>query len=168
MGRPRVLQHVSKRLALAGGIGLLALTGCGQTVGPSSPTEQFSEQVTQTMADGKVTFDEYEASYRSYVGCLNEAGYTVVENPSDSNGVFNYAVPAQAVSDGVDEKCYNELFGPVDAAYQVANEDTSATAEILRACLTDAGITPAESVDEMLTQLEAEGMDLVACANPGN
>lgn len=159
---------MSKRLTLVAGIGLLALTGCGQAVAPASPTAQFSEQVAQAMADGNVTFDEYEASFRSYVGCLRDAGYTVIEEPSDSNGVFNYGVPAKAVSDGVDEKCYNELFGPVDAAYQVANEDTSATAEMLRACLTGAGITPAGSVDEMLTQLEAEGMDLIACTTPGN
>lgn len=168
MGWPRVLQHVSKRIPLAAGIGLLALTGCGQAVTPSSPTDQISEQVAQAMADGNITFDEYEASFRSYVGCLRDAGYTVIEEPSDANGVFNYSVPAQAVNDGVDEKCYNELFGPVDAAYQVANEDTSATAETLRACLISAGITPAGSVDEMLAQLEAEGMDLIACTNPGS
>lgn len=144
------------------------LSGCapdpGRTDSPSGEAgEPASPEVREALSDGLVTIDEYESAFRNYVACMKAAGFGVTEHDPDLNGVINYSISNDAVVNGVDENCYGSHYGPVDSAYQVANEDSGSSAEFLRNCLRENGIEPAETMEELLKQVEDEEIDLGAC-----
>ena len=151
--------------AIAAIVGVQLLAGC--TAGPGdTPTGDLSavsDQVREAVADGEVTFDEYEASYRAYSSCMAAEGFSLVEQAPDRNGVFNFSVPADALTSGAEAKCYEPLFGPVDIAYQVANENESAFADRLRACMAANDLRSGDTVDEMVEELKARGIDPFEC-----
>ena len=128
----------------------------------SPPLSEMSSQQSLELADGVVSRDEYIAAYSRYIGCMGAAGYDL-SAASQTSTVFSYAVPAEAVTDGSDERCYLSQFQGVDAAWQVANEDTSESADVLRACLVANGLPPKPTMAQLLADLEAAGIDLATC-----
>ena len=143
----------------------LSLTGCAAaTPGSSGDGAALSSpEVREAMSDGSVTIDEYQRAFRKYVGCMESAGFSVIENEADTNGVINYSISNDAVVNGADQECYDLHYGPVDSAYQVAHEDSGSSAEFLRACLRAEGITPADTMKGLLEQFETEGLDIGEC-----
>lgn len=146
----------------------LGLSGCasqpsaidglsGQVATAASPA------VREALSGGSVTIDEYETAFRNYVSCMEVAGFSVAEHDPDANGVINYSISNDAVVDGADKECYDEHYGAVDTAYQVAHEDSSSSAEFLGDCLRDKGVDPADTMEERLTQFENEGLDIGEC-----
>ena len=146
---------------------LIPLVGCSATSDESTDIpnvpEMASPDVAAALSDGTVTYDEYESAYRSFVACMNEGGFEVIEHDPDANGVINYSVSNDAVAAGVDEACYDEHYGPVDQAFQIAHEDTSSSAEFLRTCLREQGIEPSDTMEGLLAQFEEEGIDIATC-----
>lgn len=159
------MQDVTRRAAITAFVGVLLLAGCAADPGAQPPGDLSgaSSQVREALADGEVTFDEYAASYGAYSGCMAGEGFSLVEHAPDRNGVFNFSVPADAVTSGAEAKCYEPLFGPVDIAYQVANENESAFADRLRACMASNDLRSGDTVDEMVEELKARGIDPFEC-----
>lgn len=84
-----------------------------------------------------VTESEYRAAFAEFLDCTDAEGFGVIIN-DDSGTVIDYAIPEDAVQRGPEETCYTP-FMPIDAAWQVANEDTSETALLIRECLEGLG-----------------------------
>lgn len=124
---------------------------------PTSSSQQKSE-----MADGVATRDEYIAAFSRFVGCMNAEGFDVLGSVTD-DVVFDYAITDAAVRAGADELCYLSQFQDVDTAWQLQNEATSESTEILRQCLVDNGITPSADYREYVTQLNDAGINIAAC-----
>jgi hypothetical protein len=77
-----------------------------------------SEAQHAELADGTVDADEYRAAFARYESCLADAGYRGILI-DDSGVLVEYAVPAAAVSDGSDARCYIGEFRAVDQQWQI-------------------------------------------------
>jgi hypothetical protein len=147
---------------------LLALTGCTTkaplpvSASPSGSAIAQSAAQKQELADGKVTYAEYEAAFRRYVACDAKAGYKLSIN-GQTNEVNNFSVPAAAVDSGIDEKCNKREFDDVDTKWQIGREDTSPQAQAYSKCLLKAGITPKATETEKFDQLEKAHIDPTKC-----
>ncbi|MGV8881560.1 MAG: hypothetical protein ACOH19_05355 [Rhodoglobus sp.] len=126
------------------------------------PIPDASAQQVAELADGEVTRDEYLAAFNRFAGCMGGAGFSVPVADPDSV-VLNYSIPSEAVSSGADELCYETQFQGVDAAWQIQNEDTSETTQMLRDCLTRHGIDPADRRIDIDAQLLDAGIDVMTC-----
>lgn len=144
--------------------GSLPADGVPTTNGASSGPATIAESAAlrAALADGKVTFDEYQAGFARYTACMEGAGYSL-DNVHEQNMVMVYAVPAAAVTSGVDERCYRAEFGPLDSNWQVQRQDSSGSADIMRQCLRKRGITPADTVAGMTTQMTDAGISPQDC-----
>ena len=151
-----------RRLFVVASALLLAasLTGCGAS---GSNVGTTADQGHPALSDGEVSYDEYQAEFRAYSSCLEDAGYKFIVH-DEENQTIQFSVPGGAVESGVDANCYDEEFAEVDATWQIAHIDTSESARILRTCLEGLGITPGESYDEMTKQLSDSGNDPSACS----
>lgn len=121
------MTHVQKRgprggIALALVVSVLAIAACTS-----------SNEVDQL----EVTESEYRAAFDEFAACMSAEGYGVIIH-DDSGTVIDYSIPGDAVTSGVEQVCY-EPFMPIDAAWQVANEDTSDYALAVRECLEELG-----------------------------
>lgn len=124
------------------------------------PMPEASAQQLAEIADGVVTREEYLAAFNRFAGCLGAAGYDMSGFPQD-DPILRYSIPGAAVSDGSDERCYIQQFEQVDLAWQIANQDLSETTEMMRKCLIENGITPAEHRVDVDAQFEEAGIDFV-------
>lgn len=118
---PSMVVRRSLGLALAAGA-VITVAGCSA----AEPIETLT-----------VTESEYRAAFAEFVDCMDAEGFGVIIN-DDSGTVIDYAIPGEAVQSGAEETCYTP-FMPIDAAWQVANEDTSETALLIRECLEGLG-----------------------------
>ena len=146
-----------------------AVVGCSAPAAAPAPTPAqngVSELVRKAMKDGKVTYDEYHDGYERYAACMRKAGYPLVEKGMDRS-LIDYAVPSEAVDKGVDKRCYDREFGPLDDAWQLAHVETSESTEILRQCLVKAGIKPGKTRADVDKQIDDNHIDLVACLEKG-
>jgi hypothetical protein len=112
------------------------------------------------MTDGKVSYDEYLAGYRRYAACTAKAGYKVT-NRGEIGRVIQYSVPSEGLT--ASDKCYAQEFQEIDTSWQIANEDQSYEAQVLRTCLTQHGVTPAQSLDAMAAQLHELKVNIDTC-----
>lgn len=87
-----------------------------------------------------VTEDQYRAAFEEFAACMEDAGYALVIH-DDSGTVIDYSIPGTVVGTPTESECYGP-FQPFDAAWQIANEDTSEGALHVRACLEEHGIEP--------------------------
>ncbi|MEP6479119.1 MAG: hypothetical protein ABJB03_09260 [Rhodoglobus sp.] len=127
---------------------------------PPMPTS--SPQQAAEMADGIATREEYLAAFNRFVGCMSGAGFDILGGDTDSL-IIDYSITTEAVDAGVDELCYVSQFRDVDSAWQLQNENSSATADLFRRCLSSNGITPAETFEELDRQVNAAGSDVQDC-----
>jgi len=124
------------------------------------PAQSPAQQ--QALADGVVTADEYSAGFDRFAACMAEMGSPVIR--IDRSGtVYDYSITEDAVSTGLDVQCYVAEFEQIDMDWQIANQDTSASTQILRDCLAARGIEPAYRTEEVVQQLRDAGVDLSAC-----
>lgn len=138
----------------------LILAGCGGQ--PVDLDDAASSH--PALADGEVTYDEYQEAFRSFSSCMSRAGYELVIH-GEENQTIDFSVPSGAVESGVDQQCYDDEFAAVDAAWQLSRIDTSESARILRSCLEGLGIVPAETFAEMNEQLFDSGNDPSVCSD---
>lgn len=144
--------------ALVGVVALLALAGCTAAPTSSGPIDsEVSAEQLAAVEDDEVTQDEYEAGFQRFRACMSAEGYEVIVS-GEFNDTLNYAIPDAAVQSGVDEVCYTREFRLIDMAWQVAREDTSYSAQVLRDCLTENGITPEDTLKEMAQQAAEAGI----------
>jgi hypothetical protein len=122
----------------------------------------MSPEQREALKDSVVTSDEYHAAYRRFASCMSQAGYSLIEG-GEERGVIKYSVPGAAVDSGVDEKCYNREFSAVDASWQLAHEEESEGAEVLRACLKKFGLQSGADNAERQQILEEAGHTLQEC-----
>jgi hypothetical protein len=149
---------------------ICAATSCGRAgegeeAAPSSGAlseSVMSAEQRDAVKDRVVTPDEYHAAYRRFASCMSQAGYTLIEE-GEERGVLKYSVPGTAVASGVDEKCYNQEFSAVDESWQLAHEEESEGAEVLRACLKKFGLEPGANNAERQQILEKAGHTLQEC-----
>jgi hypothetical protein len=151
----------------------LLLAACSSAAGTAhSPSPSSGSTVTQAapmsaaqtaaLADGKVSYAEYQAGFRRFVACESKAGYAI--NPSGQiNEIYQFMVSAAAVDSGVDARCYASEFKQIDEIWQVSREDTSPQAAAYRACLIKGGITPAKTETKMYNQLLKAKIDPGKC-----
>ncbi len=122
----------------------------------------MSADQTEALSDDSVTADEYQAGFRRFRSCLLDAGFDL-GSIDDTRVVIYYTVPDEAVQSGADATCYSREFQNLDMAWQLAHEDTSESTAILRKCLIEHGITPAETTTEMGQQARDGNVDLAEC-----
>jgi len=140
--------------ALGAVVSVVLLTGCSAGAPGVSATAEHVRDVT---------YDEYQAAFSAYSSCLEDAGYSLRVD-GEENQTVQFSVPSGAVDSGADQKCYEEHFASIDAAWQLERIDTSDSARILRTCLEGLGIVPAETYEEMNQQLFDAGKDPSACS----
>jgi hypothetical protein len=122
--------------------------------------------------DEPVTFERYESAVREYSDCMSTAGYPI-EPPSRSPGnpqLLQWTIPAGAVSDGTDERCYDEYLAAIDSTWQAlvsqANPEQDPTYLALAACLDRLGIERggSETAEDLLDAVIGAGYEPVVCA----
>jgi hypothetical protein len=127
-------------------------------------TEMSAEQ-TAALADGVVEFAEYEEGFRRYRACLEAAGYELGSGPDGEeigtmvDTHLEFSVPDAAVQSGEDERCYQSEYFQLDMNWQIAHADESLQTEHWRSCLTENGIAPAETSEEIWDQIVKAGLD---------
>lgn len=125
---------------------------------PPAPSEAQEE----AMADGQVTDAEYRAAFARYSECMTAAGYPL--QGSNTNGtIIDYSNSNEAVTSGVEGRCYALEFQQIDIGWQIANEYESETQRALRACLQAQGITPGPDVETVGQQLADADVDPIEC-----
>lgn len=126
------------------------------------PIPDASAQQVAELADGEITREEYLAAFNRFSGCMGGAGFSVPVADPDAV-VLKYSITSEAVSSGQDELCYVSQFQGVDMAWQIQNEDTSETTQVLRDCLSRQGIAPADRRIDIDAQLRDAGIDVMTC-----
>ncbi|MET4706087.1 hypothetical protein [Frigoribacterium sp. UYMn621] len=129
----------------------------GITVPQNAPISSAQRGV---LADGTVTNDEYQASFRRFSACLAKGGFVVMENDA-VNEVIQYGVPAAASK--LNDSCYTKEFQWVDGVWQASREDTSNQAKSYGVCLTEKGITPKKTEEARYEQLQQAHIDAAKC-----
>lgn len=149
----------------------LVLAGCSfgsSDTAPPPQTKQVggdtapSPQLAAALADGKVTFDEYDAGYRRYKACMKKAGYDI-QDMGIKDQVYDYRLTDEAYKSAAQATCYKSEFQDLDAQWQVANQDNSEGARILAECLTKQGLPVPDTFEERLKVLDDNGIDAVTC-----
>jgi hypothetical protein len=123
-----------------------------------------SEAQAAEIADREATFDEYQAAFQRYSECLSAAGYPL-ENVELKNQVYDFRLSNAAVESGVDAECYDGEYRFVDMLWQGRDEvwEQSETVQIMRLCLQEHGIEPAESWRENEQQMRDAGIEPPDC-----
>lgn len=127
---------------------------------PTPPTPSAAQ--TSALADEIVTREEYLAGYERFSACMSEAGFPLAFVDQNKT-VIEYSTTQDSETDGASPRCYVREFQQIDMDWQIANQDTSESAEILGECLTTLGITPAPTMAEKLAQLETAGKSPADC-----
>jgi hypothetical protein len=149
--------------------GIVFLTGCtGAGPDDSASNEYVSEEqlsassaeVQAALEDAAITRDEYDAGYRSFVACMDEANSPIEEFPM-SEDIYQYGIPDAYVQSGAYDECYYYEFYAVDVAWQLAHPTV---ANRLLTCLVLAGETNAGgTVEKMKARLIQIGEDPEEC-----
>lgn len=117
------------------------------------------------LADGVVTFEEYERAAFEYKGCVEESGYNFAAfGFSTDSGLYEWLVNTEA------DACYDPLFGQIDRAWQArvwAEQTNAREARRLRlvACLRAEGLPVDEAarLNEVLIFAGQNGFDSLEC-----
>lgn len=150
-------------LALPVALGVLPLSSCSDRAGTTDraqPTIDISSEQTQAIEDGVVDQAEYDAAFRRYSSCMEQAGYAVAQTGMDG-AIIEYAFSADG--EGADARCYSLELEQVDVMWQMAHQDGTDNAEWTRVCLEAHGIVPADTMDEMVDQMTEFGLTGADC-----
>lgn len=159
---------------IALGIGVLAcaltVVGCSstQTLGtsPTAPTDKkMSNQQKLALADRKVSHGEFMIGFTKFQACMEKAGYPIALEPQ-TDAQLKFVIPETAMRDGSYYRCYGYYWEQLDIDWQVANEDTSDTAQALRKCLVARKLEPKTRIKDLVNQLKAVGVSSEECLAP--
>lgn len=137
-----------------------------RSITPSAQPKAISPIQSSELSNGTVTFDEYQAAFRRFTACAQQAGFNVSVGSLQYN-VYNYRLTEAAANSKQVEHCYDFEFGQVDTAWQVANENTSSTSVHLSECLKKQGIPVPSTVKKMVELLEQASIDPTTCKRIG-
>lgn len=146
--------------ALAASVGVLLLTGCAGEE-ERSAAENPSEEII-----ANVSYDEYRMGFDNFNSCMSQAGFALVDVKS-SGSAISYGIPAAAVDSSTADDCYREHFERLDKSWQLANEDSSESANFIRRCLAEKGLDDSGTMRELTQRATEEGVDLAACLDSG-
>jgi hypothetical protein len=136
----------------------------------TAPPGDRSTEQREALADGDVTFSEYEAGLFRFADCLSSLGYpvTAIELKSDIQ-LYYYEVLEAAVESGAEQACYGREFEALDMAWQ-GNRDRPGNFDVVvigwyRECLREVGVEMPEDLEpsEYLDAMIANGVDQLAC-----
>jgi hypothetical protein len=141
---------------------LIVLSACAPRAdAPSIEGEAaMSPEQAAAVEDGEITPDEYEAGFQRFRACIEAGGYEVITT-GEFNDTIEYAVLAEARE--LNEACSELEFRQIDRMWQLAREDTSWSAQVLKDCLTRNGISPEDTMEELVEQLENAGIPIDSC-----
>lgn len=144
-------------------VAAIALVGCSSGGGAPEELEQGSNQNLSIPEGEEVTREMYESGFRAFQSCMESIGYPL-EDVKEGNLVIAYSYPSVANAHGA-ESCYADEFQQLDMMWQTRPEvlEKSETTQILRACLSEMGITPSENPLELNQQLVAAGKNITHC-----
>lgn len=150
-------------------VSAVTLGGCAAAPAPivmsSAEASQMSEQQAAAMADGLVELSEYEEGFRRFRACLQAEGYELEPGPGGEpigtmvDTHLEFSIPDAAVQSGADQLCYQLEYAQLDMTWQLAHQDESLQTEKWRVCLTENGIAPAETSEEIWDQILKEGLE---------
>jgi hypothetical protein len=112
------------------------------------------------VADGVVTFDEYQAAFQRLKACMAAKGYTM-EPATLKNEVIQAPYRDTGDSDKVYTACYSLEYAFVDSEWQTYRENFGKEAGYLAECLREHGVEPGVTYDERDAQLFEIGVDPV-------
>lgn len=158
--------HVKAWQRVAAAAFAATMTGCTSSVPAAESVPEASSAMSarqeQALGDGKVTFGEYESSFRDFVNCAAVKGYTLM-NVHLSNQVYEYVVTDAAHTSAEFDACYRYQFLSVDSTWQVQHEDDSDTNDDVMQCLKKWGVEPAQKLADNVVLLDSNGIDYPAC-----
>ncbi|GAA2518569.1 hypothetical protein GCM10010407_05140 [Rarobacter incanus] len=120
---------------------------------------QLSEQQLEALADGEVTYDEYQEAAQRMKACADAAGVKF-EFMGEENQVIQYQV--EAGDEAFDKKfnnCYDTQFAALDDLWQGYRMNWGPEAAVLADCIRAKGEEPRLLIMEKIEQLEQLGMD---------
>lgn len=175
--RARVISAALAVLAAA------SAAGCGATAEPdqgggsagaiaAAEDQGADPQQVEALADGTVTYEEYEAAFGRYFACVEDAGSRVEDRQVvTQEGIkqlhYVIATPDGASTD-LATACYGTHVQAIDMYWQTENPDLVAYRErratalrpSLVACLDDAGVDPGDATyEEMVDEVLGRGVD---------
>lgn len=121
-----------------------------------------SAATVAALSDGIVTETEYRDGFDRYSSCMTDAGHPVL-GIDTSGTVIDYFNESSAVDSGVERRCYELEFSGLDSGWQLQNEDTSETANLVGECLSAHGVVPEPTLEARLQQLEAIPLTIEQC-----
>ncbi|GAA2239424.1 hypothetical protein GCM10010401_09840 [Rarobacter faecitabidus] len=120
---------------------------------------QLSEQQLEALADGEVTYDEYQEAAQRLKACT-DAAEVKFEFMGEENQVIQYWV--EAGDEAFDKKfndCYDTQFAALDDLWQDYRMNWGPEAAALSECIREKGAEPRLLISEKYEQLEQLGMD---------
>lgn len=140
-------------------IGLLS--GCAPETTAERPTEKsISNQQRDALADRTVTFDEYQTGFDAYRACLQQHGIELQDVGMDGD-LIDFRIPGEPSED--DQDCYSFNWEQVDDAWQMAHQDSSPSAEVVKRCLEHFGTVPKAGYADNLALLTTLGKTVADC-----
>lgn len=121
-----------------------------------SDPEEYSDAQRAELADGAVTYDEYQAAFQRMNACIEADGYELLMEP-EVNQMIQARIPDAAFPSY--QRCYGPEFSLVDAEWQLYRENFGADAQAMAKCLIERGKEPALTYVERYNQLQAMGID---------
>jgi len=135
----------------------------------AAPVDEFAAQALNTaapgsvseaqraeLADGVVTYDEYQAAFQRMNACIEADGYELLIEP-EVNQMIQARIPDAAFPSY--ESCYPLEFGWVDPEWQIYRANFGAGTQALAACLIERGKEPALTYSDRYQQFMALGLD---------
>ncbi|WP_142122196.1 hypothetical protein [Rarobacter faecitabidus] len=128
---------------------------------------ELSEQQLNALADGEITYDEYQEAAQRMKACADAAGI-YFEFMGEENQIIEYRTRSD--SDALDAKfnnCYDTEFRALDVMWQDYRANWGPEAGALAECLRDMGEEPRLLYSEKIDQLTNLGIDPDdECINP--
>ena len=128
-----------RRLLVVASALLLAasLTGCGAS---GSNVGTTADQGHPALSDGEVSYDEYQAAFRAYSSCLEDAGYKLVVH-AEENQTIQFSVTATGTAPLAYQWLRNDVVfpGKTDAALAFTTTTTNDIASLAHSIATVSG-----------------------------
>ncbi|SNS90876.1 hypothetical protein SAMN06309944_1324 [Micrococcales bacterium KH10] len=119
---------------------------------------EMSDAQRAVLADGEITYDEYQAAFQRFRACAGAAGVNV-EVMGEENQVIDYRF--EDVGDSLErhDQCLAEEFDSVNTLWGWHRDNWGVEAGVLAECLRERGEEPRLLVWEKSEQLRDMGVD---------